>query len=125
MIPRIRIFILVVILAVGFAVRMYKIDNPIADWHSWRQADTAAVTRNFVRYTLREVFPFNSLEFWGRMTSVLSALASAVFIYLIVSRHASEKTAMLASFFYLLLPFNIYFTRVILPDPFMVTLYLV
>ena len=164
MILRIRIFILVVILAVGFAVRMYKIDNPIADWHSWRQADTAAVTRNFVRYgvnllypryddfsdvsgrglfnpegyrmvefplfnlvhyTLREVFPFNTLEFWGRMTSVLSALASAVFIYLIVSRHASEKTAMLASFFYLLLPFNIYFTRVILPDPFMVTLYLV
>lgn len=30
-------------------VRLYKIDAPIADWHSWRQADTAAVTRNFVK----------------------------------------------------------------------------
>ncbi len=38
---------LLVILGVGFLVRLYKIDNPVADWHSWRQADTAAVARNF------------------------------------------------------------------------------
>lgn len=35
------------ILVIGFCLRLYKIDNPIADWHSWRQADTAAVARNF------------------------------------------------------------------------------
>lgn len=38
---------LAIILVFGWWVRMYKIDNPIADWHSWRQADTAAVARNF------------------------------------------------------------------------------
>ncbi len=38
---------LLLILIIGFAVRLYKIDNPVADWHSWRQADTAAVARNF------------------------------------------------------------------------------
>lgn len=38
---------LLFILALGFWLRLYKIDNPIADWHSWRQADTAAVARNF------------------------------------------------------------------------------
>ena len=37
---------LLLILTLAFALRLYKIDNPIADWHSWRQADTAAVARN-------------------------------------------------------------------------------
>lgn len=43
------IIILAIILIIGLALRMYKIDTPLADLHSWRQADTAAVARNFVR----------------------------------------------------------------------------
>ncbi len=31
-------------------VRLKAINAPVADWHSWRQVDTAAVARNFVRY---------------------------------------------------------------------------
>ena len=38
-----------ILVLAGFAVRLYKISNPIADWHSWRQADTSAVTRNWVK----------------------------------------------------------------------------
>lgn len=45
------------LLVLGFGVRLYKIDNPIADWHSWRQADTAAVTRNFVKYGVNPFLP--------------------------------------------------------------------
>lgn len=37
--------------------RLYKIDAPIADWHSWRQADTAAVTRNFVKFGFNPFLP--------------------------------------------------------------------
>ena len=40
--------ILLVIILFGFVVRLYRFDNPIADWHSWRQADTSSVSRNFV-----------------------------------------------------------------------------
>lgn len=36
-------------LIAGFAVRLYKVENPIADWHSWRQADTSSVSRNFAK----------------------------------------------------------------------------
>ncbi len=39
--------VLVFLLVVGLALRLYKIDTPLADLHSWRQADTAAVARNF------------------------------------------------------------------------------
>lgn len=42
-------FWLLLIIFLGLLVRLYKIDSPIADWHSWRQADTAAVTRNFIK----------------------------------------------------------------------------
>ena len=38
---------LVIILLV--VLRLYKFSGPIADWHSWRQADTSAVTRDFVK----------------------------------------------------------------------------
>lgn len=41
--------ILGLILMIAFVLRLYKIDIPLADAHSWRQADTAAVSRNFAR----------------------------------------------------------------------------
>src|SRR3989344_1038536 len=43
------IFILSVVLVVAFVFRLYKINIPLADLHSWRQVDTAAVARNYVR----------------------------------------------------------------------------
>ena len=42
-------FILTFILVIAFVLRLYKINIPLADFHSWRQADTAAVARNFVK----------------------------------------------------------------------------
>lgn len=31
-------------------LRLYRVNGPIADWHSFRQADTAAVARNFLKF---------------------------------------------------------------------------
>lgn len=45
---KIELILLTVILLFGFIVRLYKFSNPIADWHSWRQADTSSVSRMFV-----------------------------------------------------------------------------
>lgn len=45
------------ILILAFAVRLYKINRPIADWHSWRQADTAAVSRNFIKEGFNPLIP--------------------------------------------------------------------
>ncbi len=46
---KIDYLILIFVIIVALALRLYKIDIPLADFHSWRQADTAAVARNFVR----------------------------------------------------------------------------
>lgn len=45
---KITIILVTGILLLGFLTRLYRFDNPIADWHSWRQADTSSVSRNFV-----------------------------------------------------------------------------
>lgn len=45
-----ELLVLALLLIVGFTVRLYRFNGPIADWHSWRQADTSAVSRNFVKY---------------------------------------------------------------------------
>lgn len=42
--------LLFLIILGGFVVRLYRFDGPIADWHSWRQADTSSVSRNFIRF---------------------------------------------------------------------------
>lgn len=38
-----------IILLIALTVRLYDVTKPLTDFHSWRQADTAAVGRNFVR----------------------------------------------------------------------------
>ncbi len=147
--------LLSIILIFAFLVRLYKIGSPIADWHSWRQADTASVSRtylerginlfypryhdvssiqtgifnpqgyrfvefpvfNAVHSFLAKSFPTLSLEIWGRLTSVFSALASTVFIFLIAKKLLGKRAALLAASFFAFIPYNIYFTRIILPEP--------
>lgn len=148
--------LLSVVLLGGLLVRLYKINGPVADWHSWRQADTASVSRiylerginllypryydvssaqsgrfnpqgfrfvefpiyNLINVVLYLITPKLTLEVWARLITIASALATAFFLYLIGKRYLGSWGGVLASFFYLFIPYNIYFTRVILPDPF-------
>jgi hypothetical protein len=139
-------------------VRFYRFNNPIADWHSWRQADTSAVSRNFAKdgfdvlhpkfddlsnvpsgidnpngYRFVEFPIYNviqgatfkylgvlTLEEWGRLTTIFASMLSAGFLFLIIKKRFGKTAGLLTSFFFLFLPFNIYYSRVILPDPSMV-----
>ncbi|MCL4360141.1 glycosyltransferase family 39 protein [Patescibacteria group bacterium] len=49
--------LLIGICVAAFAVRLYRINNPVADWHSWRQSDTAAVARNFLTWGIDPLHP--------------------------------------------------------------------
>ncbi|MCA9371368.1 glycosyltransferase family 39 protein [Candidatus Woesebacteria bacterium] len=46
---KIDYFLLLVLIVLACGLRLYKIDTPLSDLHSWRQADTAAVARNYAR----------------------------------------------------------------------------
>lgn len=54
---KIEFFLLTLILLGAFAVRLYRFDGPVADWHSWRQSDTSAVSRNFIKYGFDVLHP--------------------------------------------------------------------
>src|SRR4030065_2790044 len=45
---KLQILLLFLIIIGGIIFRLYRSNGPVADWHSWRQADTSAVSRNFV-----------------------------------------------------------------------------
>jgi hypothetical protein len=151
----IEYIILSVILLVAVLVRLYNINSPLADWHSWRQSDTAAVSRiyadegisilypryydistiqtgifnpngyrfvefplfNIIHVTFYKTFGEFSLEAWGRLTSVLAALGSTLFLFLIGRHYMGYFGGLGAAFYYAILPYNIFFTRVILPEP--------
>lgn len=42
---------------ISIVLRLYKIRAPLADWHSWRQSDTAAVARNYMRFGIDPLHP--------------------------------------------------------------------
>lgn len=143
----------------AFFVRLYRLNSPLADWHSWRQADTSAVSRNFVKHGFDLLHPtfddlsnvpsgldnpkgyrfvefpiYNvlqassyryigqlSLEEWGRMITIVMSLFSTLFIFLLARKYIGTFGAFFAAGFFAFLPYNIYYSRVILPDPSMVT----
>jgi len=149
------IYIAIVILMIlGFAMRTYKIDNPVADWHSWRQADTAAVSRNFIKDGFTPFFPrFDSLnplnetgqpnperyffaefplyniityffysnfgvnEVYARLVSITFAVLTIPTLFFLTSHFSNRRIALFASAIFALLPYNVFYGRVIMADP--------
>lgn len=48
---------IILILILGIVVRTHRINRPLGDWHSWRQADTASVTRHYVQHGIDLLHP--------------------------------------------------------------------
>ncbi|MCX7928121.1 MAG: glycosyltransferase family 39 protein [Patescibacteria group bacterium] len=155
--------ILFLILILGFALRYYRINSPLADWHSWRQADTASVTRIYVEEGINllypkyydistiqsgifnpegyrfvefpiynlfhaylvKLFPQYGLEYLGRLLSIFFGLISTICLFIIGKKFWGDIGGLLSAVFYAFIPFNVYFTRVILPEPLSVCLGLI
>lgn len=147
--------ILFFILLIGLVFRLYKINTPLADFHSWRQVDTAAVARNFVNYGfdllhpryddlssvqsgkenpqgyrlvefpiynaffgyIYKIFPATSLEITGRLVTIFFSLITIAVIYYLALKESTRLTAFFACLAYAVLPFFVFFSRVVLPDP--------
>ena len=148
------------IIILGLIIRLYKINTPLLDWHSFRQVDTASVSKYFLRDGINmlepryhdisrvqsgmfnpegyrfvefpvynaihsiayKIFPVLSFDAVGRLVSIVFALISSIFLYKISAFYFGKNVGILSMFLYLTLPFNVYFTRVILPEPLAVML---
>ncbi len=152
-----EILVLLVIIILAFGLRFYKINIPLADHHSWRQADTAAVARNFAQYGFDFLHPqidnltpnnlnllpnpnryylvefpiynaavavmykvFGVAEIWARLVSILASIGSLILLYLITKKYLGKSAAAFTAFFFAVIPFNVFFSRTILPEPTMI-----
>src|SRR5260221_7450701 len=72
---------------------------------------------NLINVLAFKTFHHFSLEVWARLISVICAVGSAFFLYLIGKEFLGKMGGLTSAFFYAFIPYNIYFTRVILPEP--------
>lgn len=75
---------------------------------------------NVVQAGLFKLFDRLTLEEWGRIVTIFSSMASIILLYLLVKKYTSIRTGLFAAFFFAFIPYNIYFSRTILPDQSMV-----
>lgn len=155
---------LFVVLGIAVSLRLYKITNPLADWHSFRQADTASVTREYIKHGIDLLRPqyhdlsniqsgkdnpsgYRMVEFpilnaitallimlfrlqshevvVGRLVSVTYSIVGLFALYALVRELTGKRAAGIALLCYAVLPFSVYYSRTILPEPAFVTSLLV
>jgi hypothetical protein len=135
----IEYYALLLVLCSGLIVRLYQITNPINDWMSFRQTQTASTILNYYRDGINILLPrVNSigdpgilvLEFplyqaigaliykltspdiiYIRLFSIACCLVTAVYLYKLVQRFFDKETALYAAIFFLFAPLSIFFSR--------------
>lgn len=148
---------LVVIAVLAVLARLYGLGNPIADWHSWRQNDTAAVARNFTKFGFDPFHPrfddlsnipsgkdnpmgwrmvefpvYQSVAWWVstfvprapieiilRLVTITASVGTLILIYLLLSSTVGFLAAIIGILVYAVLPYSVFYGRIILPEPFM------
>jgi hypothetical protein len=151
---KIDFFLIGFLLLLALILRLYKINIPLTDHHSWRQVDTAAVARNFVKdgfdlfhpkyddlsniqsgkynpqgyrfvefpiYNaifafLYKKIPILPLEIYGRLVTIFFSLILILVIYYLVLKEEGRLTAFLSSLIFSVMPFFVFYSRVILPE---------
>jgi 4-amino-4-deoxy-L-arabinose transferase-like glycosyltransferase len=139
---------ILLILLLALAIRAIHLDAPILGEHSWRQADTAAIARNYTESGYRILHPqidwrgetsgevesefplypymvallygaFGVAEAWGRGLSIVFSLLTLLFVYRLVRANIDEKVALWSAFLLAILPLNAFFGRAFMPEPLM------
>jgi hypothetical protein len=146
--------LLIGIVILALVVRLYKITSEPLDWHAFRQADTASVTREYVKHGIDLLVPRyhdlaniqsgeDNLEGYrmveaplvnalvaalvrsfglplivtSRMVSAVFSLGTIVALYFLVERLSGKTAAALSALFLALLPYSVFYSRAILPEP--------
>lgn len=135
--------ILFVVILLSIAVRFVNIDATVICWHSWRQADTAALGRNFHDSGEGILFPrvdwggdghvetefeaytylvslmygiFGVHEEIGRLISVLFSILAIAGVYFLARRFYGANVGLIASALYAVLPLTMFYGRAFMPE---------
>jgi hypothetical protein len=145
------VFWLAAILLAALALRLYRVDQPLIDAFSWRQASTAMIAENFFRTSWNIFFPevnwtgpgpnYQGREFqtitylsallyavlgqhdWiGRTLAALFGVWGVYALYRLVRLVWDAQRALVAAAVMAVLPGSVFIGRSFLPDPVMVSL---
>jgi 4-amino-4-deoxy-L-arabinose transferase-like glycosyltransferase len=137
-----------IILLFSFSLKLIHLDNPPLGIHSWRQSDTAAVARNFLRDGLDLLYPridwsgdrpaavemelpiycaataalalvTGSVPLAGRLLAAIASTLTVYFLFRLVRLFADRRTALWSAAVYAVLPLNLYYGRAIMPEAWM------
>jgi hypothetical protein len=134
------------VLAIGLALRLHGIGNPIMDHPGWRQGDTAAIARNFAERRFDIMYPqttyngpppnyvelelqivpflaasldkvFGVREIFGRLIALAFSLGTIVVVAVFARwLFDSALAGTIAGFFYAIFPGSVYYGRTFMPD---------
>lgn len=137
------------ILFFSLLFRLYQLTSPIMGAQSWRQADTAAMARNFYENGYNFFYPqidwggnsagyvetefpiypyfvslfynfFGVSDIIGRLISIVFSLITIYFVYKLVLKLVDEKTALWTTFTYSILATVVFYGRVFMGEPLLV-----
>ncbi len=136
------------LLLLAAAVRLYGITNPLNDWNAWRQAETAALARNYAENHLPFLYPeidwlgsgahaemefplfpyfiswlyrlFGFSEVWGRLLTILASVGAVWAIAEIGRKIWNPRIGLLAAAVFAASPLAVYFGRTYMADMTMV-----
>jgi 4-amino-4-deoxy-L-arabinose transferase-like glycosyltransferase len=132
----------------ALVLRCYGVTAPLLDYHSWRQADTAAIARNYATngfhllapqvdwggqtpgyvesefplysYSLALLYGVFGIHDWlGRLLTALASAVAVGALYGLALALWDRRAAVYAALALALLPFSIYFGRTVMPDTLM------
>lgn len=142
--------VLLLILLLGLAIRLYKINIPILEFYPSRQIQTADIARNFLQNDFNILNPtvsyygsgytpfliefpgynfliailykfFGTFEVIGRYVSLTGWLISIILIYKIALKISSKTVAYISALFYCMSPLSVLVSRAFQPDQWMLT----
>ena len=144
--PVLRPLVLGFLFIAALGIRIYGINQPPMEFYPVRQYHGALLARGFYEWlltgNLKTVPPDGIIEppilelatslaylvlggehLWvPRLLSTLCWIAGGVFIYLIAKRIVSANAAVFSVFFFLFVPYSVFASRAVMPDPLMVML---
>ncbi|MBN1596224.1 glycosyltransferase family 39 protein [candidate division FCPU426 bacterium] len=150
---RAQILTIWILLGSAVLIRLFGITKPLVDRQYWRQADTAAIARNFYTEDMNIFYPrvdwrgdtagyvesefplypylvagwyhvFGPKEIIGRMVSLGFAVGTVWIIFIFVRRLFDFETAVYSAFMYALSPMVVHYTRAFMPESMMMFFYL-
>ncbi len=136
------------VLLAAIVPRLAHVWAPIVGWHAWRQADTAAIARNFHRDGMNLLYPavdwagagpgyvesefplfpyavaglyqlFGVQVVWGRILAILFSVAASLYLYRLCARYVDRWTAAFSAAAFSLFPINTYIGVAFMPEPLM------